>query len=84
MQDDLGASAFARPKTREDDCTAQATILRKPLDPSIQVDDSLYPTDVIWHFGVDAELATLATAFPETGDTEDSPPVTYRAEKWPT
>lgn len=52
------------------------------LDAAVQIDDSLNPGDVVWHFGINAELASLATTFSETGDAEYGPPVAHRTEKW--
>jgi hypothetical protein len=44
----------------------------------------LDPADVIWHFGVNAELAALAATLSKAGDAENGPPVADRAEKWAT
>ena len=38
------------------------------------VDGLLYPLTVVGHLGVDAILALLPTALPETGDSVHCPP----------
>lgn len=50
---------------------------------SVHADHSLYPVDVVGHFGVDAVLAALAAALAEARDAEDGPPVAHRAEQRP-
>ena len=54
------------------------------LDTAVQIDDSLDPADVIWHFSIDAEFAALATSLSKAGDAKDGPSVANRTEKWAT
>lgn len=56
-------------------------MLSRYLMTIIQIDDSLDPTDVVRHFGVDSKFAAFTAAFAETRDAKDGPFVVYRAEE---
>lgn len=53
----------------------------RSLSSTVDADHSLYPVDVIRHFGVNAVLAALAAALAEARDAEDGPPVADRAQE---